>query len=82
MNVFRGKFSTLLSSFSPCNLVEHSRSSLKGFLFISFVSWQVRLCLNWLGEGSELLGLRLGVSHVLFLGELVWECRNWATVVP
>ena len=68
--------------FPLCNLVEHSRSSLEGFLFISFVSWQVWLCFNWLGEGSGLLGLRFGVSHVLFLGELVWECRNRATVVP
>ena len=34
LNVFRRKFSTLLSSFPPCNLVEHSRSSLEGFLFI------------------------------------------------
>ena len=40
------------------------------------------LCLSWLGEGSGLLGLRLGVSHVMFLGELVWECRSRATVVP
>ena len=34
----------------PCNLAERSRSSLEGFLFISFVSWQVWLCLSWLGE--------------------------------
>ena len=32
LNVFRKKSSTLLSSFSPCNLVEHSRSSLEGLL--------------------------------------------------
>ena len=40
------------------------------------------MCLNWLGEGSGLQGSGLGVSYVMFLGELVWECRSRATVVP
>ena len=65
-----------------CNLAECSRSSLEGLLFISSVFWQMWLCLSWLGEGSRLLGSRLGVSHVMFLGELVWECRSQAIVVP
>ena len=38
--------------------------------------------LSWLGEGSGLQGSGFGISHVMFLGELVWECRSWATVVP
>ena len=53
-NVFREKSLTLLSSFPLCNLAEHSRSSLGGLLFISLVSWQVWLCLSWLGGGSGL----------------------------
>ena len=61
----------LLSSIPSCNLVEHSKSSLEGLLYISFVSWQGWWCLSWLGEGSRLLEPRLSVSHVFFLGELV-----------
>ena len=35
-----------------------------------------------LWEGSGLQGSGLGVSHVMLLGEVVWKCRSWATVVP
>ena len=54
-NVFRGKSTTLLSSFSFYNPSEHCRSSLGMFLFyFTCVFCQVGLCLSGLGKGSGL----------------------------
>ena len=35
-----------------------------------YVPWWIWKCLAWLWEGSGLQGFGLGVSHVVFLGEL------------
>ena len=34
------------------------------------------------GKDPDCKESRLGISHIVFLGEVVWECRSWATVVP
>ena len=34
------------------------------------------MCLSWLGERFGLQGSGLGVSHVVFLGEVVWEVQK------
>ena len=34
------------------------------------------------GKESGLPGSGFDVSYVVFLGELVYRCRNWATIVP
>ena len=47
--------------------------------FVHLGVWRGILARFW--EGFRLQGFGLGDSHVMFLGEVVWECRSWATIV-
>ena len=77
------KLSKLLPSFLLAIQLSTLGPSWGVLLFIFFVhpsgSGGV---LAGLWEGSGLQGSGLGVSHVVFLVKVVWECKSWATIVP
>ena len=57
---------------SPCNLVGRSQVLARvSFGLFHCVPWWIWGCLVGLWEGSGLQGFRLGVNHIVFLGEVV-----------
>ena len=68
-NVFREKFSILLSSFS--SIIHLSTPDPHwGCSYFTYVSGQVGLCLSGLEERSGVQGFRHEIRHIVFLGML------------